>query len=558
MLRRDVTRLQAAKDHIRPTDIANILDYLEDIAGGSDADLRTAALSIRDVEQISSSDMGRLYDYIADLGTPALTKTEFLNRRMRDRDFMSRRNLEYILDTIDESFGAGTYEAMVFRDMPVAGSFWTVQAEAGISKAALTDSGPNDVTVNNSQTPPIEAPGPFPGTISVEWTTTQGNYNITSGSDTWALSEDATFEAIVMPTAAGDQLRAIWGPGNNTPHNRVALYVNTTANGANFQLTVDQDDGDLDIDPGTWVANTAYAQGDRARPVVDDDHMYECEVAGTSAVVSAGTQAVDFGGAITGPTGTGLTDGATTYDANVTVDGGLDVIQIVGSTSQDFDELIIALDLQTTGGTWSIIGGDLVCTSAATGETSTILIVDGPLVGDELLWSSITNFDSILAAVDGDGEPTFPTDQGIVVDGDVTWRHVCLREAFHDLDIVALAAEGRVVGPSSAAVVNDTWYHVAVVKNSGGVHLYVNGVLQTPDGIVQVADTDPGSFGLPVRMQFDTASYAPANVRFGGSFSGPTGWRGRIAYVATYDNLALTAAQLVDHYDAAINQGMPG
>jgi hypothetical protein len=305
-------------------------------------------------------------------------------------------------------------------------------------------------------------------------------------------------------------------------------------------------------DPGSWLAAEAVVTGDRRRISTDAGAtVNECEVAGTTAAVSAGTQAVDFGAAITGPGATGLVNDGTLYDATVVVDGGSDTILITGSTAQDFDALIVQLDLDTTGGTWSIIGGDLVCTSASTGETSTILITDGPLVNN-LLFDTITGFVAILAAVDGDGEPTFPSDGTTVVDGTVTWRDCGRRSMFHDLFGGAGGENGPLLGSVDAS--DGVWRHYVGVRSTLGVHFYVDGVL-VDEELIQLADTGPGSFGLPVKMQFDTADWAGTSMNIGADDGASGLLEGSICFVAIYQGV-LTAAQILSHYELGVELGL--
>jgi hypothetical protein len=117
---------------------------------------------------------------------------------------------------------------------------------------------------------------------------------------------------------------------------------------------------------------------------------------GLDAADTAGSQAVDFGAAVSGASATGLTNDATVFTATVNPDGGgAQAIAVTGSAAQTFTTLITELDLDTTGASWSIIGGDLVCTSDTTGTGSSILIVDTDL------FAGITGFVSVLGAVAG-------------------------------------------------------------------------------------------------------------------------------------------------------------
>lgn len=540
MLRGDVFRLQAAKDEVRPTDIANILDHLEDLAATSNAAARAAALDIRDINQLSSSDMSRLYDYVALLGSPVLTKTQFLHRRMRDRDFMSRRSLEYILDLVDSAFG-GTYAAVVRRDM-ATGSFFEMQDGVG---SPLTDTGPAAITdLTSALNIPGEVAGPWPGCVARERLAGWGEYNSVTLRPTVGASQNSTTECVIRFSGFGIEAQEIASyTGAGTTYN--ALRLNTVAQGSGLQVALNAASV---LDPGTWVAATAYVQGDRRRPVSNDSHVYEVEVAGTTSALIAGLQEVDVGGVRVGGDATGLANDATVYTATINPDGaGAQAIAITGSLAQTYTLLLSELNTDTTGATWSIIGGNVVCTSATTGEASTIAIVDTDV------FATLTDFVAVNTAVVGDGEPTFPSNQGTVVDGTVTWRHVAAFTVFHDLSAVDALGTGS-VGGAETPIVLDTWYHVVSVKNSTGYHLYLNGVL-VDEILIPAADTIPGSFGLPVRWQYDTVTLAPTATSIGAQAGGSVAFTGAMAFLAIYDH-AITVAQIAEHYQAAIDSGL--
>ena len=298
--------------------------------------------------------------------------------------------------------------------------------------------------------------------------------------------------------------------------------------------------GPLLADPGTWLANTAYVTGDRVRPSSDDNNVHECEVAGTSAVVSAGFQDGDYGGALTGGTATGLANDATVYTATVTVDGGADPISIVGSAAQTYTALISELDTDTTGGTWAINGGELRCTSSTTGETSTVSTVDTDL------FATLTDFVSFNTAVPGDGEPTFASIGNTVVDGTVTWRHVSARIDFHD---VTLKTAPIVQSP-------DNWDFLVCTRDSVGSFILYHQGVEVDRADVATADTVPGSFGTPVRAAFtvDYSQTEDATLHgLDGAF-GPTNMP--ISFVIWDPTSAMTAAQVAALWDTAIDIGI--
>ena len=99
-------------------------------------------------------------------------------------------------------------------------------------------------------------------------------------------------------------------------------------------------------------------------------------LSGTSTPFAVG-QSADFGGSITAPLTdlTGLVAG-TTYTADITVDGVLNSVSFLGSAAVTFTNLLTAINADLTGATATIVGGNLVVTSATTGATSSISITD--------------------------------------------------------------------------------------------------------------------------------------------------------------------------------------
>ena len=85
-----------------------------------------------------------------------------------------------------------------------------------------------------------------------------------------------------------------------------------------------------------------------------------------------------------------------TYTAAIVIDGGASQpIAVDGDNAQTITALIAELNADTTDGVWSLAGGDIVCISDTTGLLSTIAITDTDL------FAAVTDFSSILAAVDG-------------------------------------------------------------------------------------------------------------------------------------------------------------
>jgi hypothetical protein len=408
---------------IRPTDIAGILDHLEDLAATSNAAARTAALDIRDIYQVSASDMSRFYAYVNLLGSPTLTESQFLRRRMRDRDFLSRRHIEYLYELVDNAFG-GAYAAACRRDMAVTGgSFFEMQDGVG---SPLTDSVGSIVDLT-AAAPPPEVSGPLVGTVARGASPWADLYNSATLDPQTDAGESGTVEMWLFQTALGG------ATGGQNFYRDVGTGTLRLIDF--FDELVMFASGTTLADPGTWITLTAYAQGDRRRPTSDDGNVYECEVAGTTA---------------------------------------------------------------------------------------------GP-------------------------EPTWPIDQLTVVDGTVTWRHVCARTVFHNYHTSNNVSTGQIKGPSVAVAVN-TWHHVVMVKDGTGLHLYANGVLAS-EVLPPDADTVPGSFGTPVRNAIASQTFSGAAVDIGAEagVSGPV--NGSIAFLAVYD-AALTAAQILDHYNSGVDQGI--
>jgi hypothetical protein len=91
----------------------------------------------------------------------------------------------------------------------------------------------------------------------------------------------------------------------------------------------------------------------------------------------AGYQTVDFGGVVVGGNPTGLANDATIYTADIIVDGVNKPINIVGSAAQTFTALITELNVDLgVAAVASIVGGNIVITSATSGNVSTVFILD--------------------------------------------------------------------------------------------------------------------------------------------------------------------------------------
>ncbi|TFG99694.1 MAG: hypothetical protein E4H14_20185, partial [Candidatus Thorarchaeota archaeon] len=93
---------------------------------------------------------------------------------------------------------------------------------------------------------------------------------------------------------------------------------------------------------------------------------------------------------------------STTYTATFKLDDIDYDISILGDDAQTFDDLTSTITSQISGfGSLDIIGGDLVVSSIAVGDDSTVLITDGPVGATSALFASLTGFVSFDAPIDG-------------------------------------------------------------------------------------------------------------------------------------------------------------
>lgn len=106
----------------------------------------------------------------------------------------------------------------------------------------------------------------------------------------------------------------------------------------------------------------------------------------------SGFQKVDVGGAKAGATATGLSNSATVYTASVVVDGTTNAVSVTGSTAQTYTNLLTQLNADITGATFALSGGNLVCTSASTGASSTISMTAGTV------FTTLTNYVAVRTA----------------------------------------------------------------------------------------------------------------------------------------------------------------
>jgi hypothetical protein len=163
------------------------------------------------------------------------------------------------------------YAALVLADMgAISGSFFSFQDEID---SPLTDSGPDGVTDLTNAAPPGLKAGPWPGSVS-------------RGDDTgWPDKYTGASGALGSPVSTEKTLefwyrRVIFGDVGEMFQSSGALNIEVLANSDHVRAEIDADP--TEPDPGTWIALTAYVQGDRRRPISNNNKIYEVEVAGTT------------------------------------------------------------------------------------------------------------------------------------------------------------------------------------------------------------------------------------------------------------------------------------
>jgi hypothetical protein len=152
------------------------------------------------------------------------------------------------------------------------------------------------------------------------------------------------------------------------------------------------------------TANSGKALMQSGRQIIEVDENGIFDIRWNYAQMTAespGQQVVDLDGTAVGAGATGLLDDATEYTAEIAVDGFPSAISVIGEDAQTFDELIAVINLQIAGGEIDINGGaNLQVISFTQGLASTVEITDTDL------FSTLTNFVEIQAAVDGTDAPT--------------------------------------------------------------------------------------------------------------------------------------------------------
>lgn len=140
--RTEVLQQLRARDELQNRDLALLLDYLEEVAGASSGTRDTILSSRRRIQdEITPQDFERLYNYLAELGTPANTFAAF-SRVLRRRDILSRQLANFVMDEIDgASFGPPGGAPRIWVDAQDLSTMWIERD--GSRTTPVTASGQN-------------------------------------------------------------------------------------------------------------------------------------------------------------------------------------------------------------------------------------------------------------------------------------------------------------------------------------------------------------------------------------------------------------------------------
>lgn len=115
-----------------------------------------------------------------------------------------------------------------------------------------------------------------------------------------------------------------------------------------------------------------------------------------------GSQIVDVGGAKTGATATGLANDATVYGFTASIDGGASQqISVTGSAAQTYTTLLAEINIDLTGATCVLVGGNIKVISDTVGAGSTVAITNAAGTASNALLSTLTNFVALRTASAG-------------------------------------------------------------------------------------------------------------------------------------------------------------
>ncbi len=239
--RTEVIQALRARDLFRRDDMGFIMDYLEQTAfNQSDQTARdNVVLGWSDVEEYTEKDLERIYDYVSVLGTPAVSFAVF-KQGLRDRDFMSLRLVNYVLDLID----AATYtpplppgSPLVWWDFTDISQLFQDTANStpvtadGQDVNSVDDKGSLGVTLatnhNGTPNPPrftVNVNGQFSG-LRYDGANTEG-----LTSDDYDMSRVVAMMAIWSRTApAGTNGSVLSGPSQDTYLRVINNIINVQA-----------------------------------------------------------------------------------------------------------------------------------------------------------------------------------------------------------------------------------------------------------------------------------------------------------------------------------------
>ena len=249
------------------------------------------------------------------------------------------------------------------------------------------------------------------------------------------------------------------------------------------------------------------ASTDTIGAVMLGDNIYK------TTVPSAGYQVVNFGGAVVGGNNTGLANqSCATYSVTINIDNsGNQIVSAAGSSLQTFNDVITAINTQTTGCTAAIVGGNIRITSDTTGRLSTVSITNDKMFG------CMTGYGSISTAVNGEDtcEIYVPaatdTVKGVVkIGAAITVDDGVI--SFDPNNYVASATSlGLISVPSANGLSVDGAGAISVALATGSTKgvMQVGAGLDVTAGVVSVPDATTGSKGI---MQVGTGLSVTSGV----------------------------------------------
>lgn len=226
---------------------------------------------------------------------------------------------------------------------------------------------------------------------------------------------------------------------------------------------------------------------------------YEATIAvnGTSNIISLNlgtmpnqhaSQTVNYGGLLTGATAVSLA--TATYEATVTIDSTPHVVDLDLSTTVTINAVIVAVNLQLTGATLSLSGGNLIVTDTTTGQIGSILITDAT-GGNTALFGSLPNYVAINSAF----TPTLTVTQVL------TAINTQLTGAVAALSSGNIKVTSNQIGQTSSISITDgthshtvlfgtlpSYVSIQTAVNGTPNDVDVFGIMHQPDGTLYVAN----------------------------------------------------------------------